>query len=109
MLSAAALLLAAIAEIAGCFAVWAVVRGGASAWWLAAGAVSLAVFALALTVVPSDAAGRVFAAYGGVYVAASLGWLRLVEGHRLQATDLAGGALCLLGAAVVLAGAVRRG
>lgn len=108
MLSAAALTFAAIAEIAGCFAVWAVIRHGATAWWLAAAAVALAAFAAALTLVPSEAAGRVFAAYGGIYVAASLGWLRLVEGQRLQMADLAGGTLCLVGAAVVLAGAVRR-
>jgi small multidrug resistance family-3 protein len=108
MLSAAVLPLAALAEIAGCFAVWAVLRQGAPAWWLLPAALSLAGFALALTLVPSDAAGRVFAAYGGVYIAASLGWLRLVEGRSLHAADLAGGALCLLGAAVVLIGAARR-
>lgn len=109
MLSAAALLLAAIAEIAGCFAVWAVLRHGASAWWLAPGALSLGAFAVALTVVPSEAAGRVFAAYGGVYVAASLAWLRLVEGRAVNATDLIGAGLCVLGALVILGGITRDG
>lgn len=109
MVSAAALLLAALAEIGGCFAVWSVLRSGASAWWLAAGAAALAVFAVALTVVPSVAAGRVFAAYGGVYVAASLGWLALVEGRPLGWGDWVGGALCVVGAAVVLGFAPRGG
>jgi len=109
VLTAVALVFAAVAEIAGCFAVWAVLRNGATAWWLVAAAVALAAFAAALTVVPSDAPGRVFAAYGGVYVAASLAWLRLIDGQKLQAADIAGGALCLLGAAVVLLGEARRG
>lgn len=100
---------AALAEIAGCFAAWAVLRQGASTWWLLPGLASLAAFALLLTLVPVDAAGRAFAAYGGVYIAASLAWLRLVEGRVMLATDLAGAALCLIGAAVILAGAPRGG
>jgi len=102
MLTAAALLLAAIAEIAGCFAVWAVLRNGANAWWLAPAAAALAVFAVALTWVPTDAAGRLFAAYGGVYVAASLTWMVVVEGKAPRAADLVGVGLCLIGAAVIL-------
>ncbi len=96
---------AAAAEIAGCFAAWAVLRQGASAAWLLPGAASLALFAWALTSVEADAAGRAFAAYGGVYIAASLGWLWAVEGRAPNATDLAGAALCLGGAAVILWGA----
>lgn len=93
---------AALAEIAGCFAVWAWMRQGASALWLVPGLASLALFAWLLTLAPSDAAGRAYAAYGGVYIAASLGWLWVVEGRRPDAWDLTGAAICLLGAAIIL-------
>ena len=100
--------LAALAEIAGCFAFWTVLRQGASGWWLVPGVAALLVFAWLLTLAPTDAAGRAFAAYGGVYVAASLAWLILFERVRPNAFDLAGVALCLAGAAVILAGTARR-
>ena len=99
--------IAALAEIAGCFAAWAVLRQGAAAWWLLPGALSLALFAVALTRVEADAAGRAFAAYGGVYIAASLAWLWAVEGQAPTGRDIAGAALCLAGAAVILSGAER--
>ena len=98
---------AALAEIAGCFAVWNWARNGASAWWLLPGMASLGLFAFLLTWVEADAAGRAFAAYGGVYVAASLFWLWAVEGRVPTSWDLGGAALCLLGAGVILAGAAR--
>jgi small multidrug resistance family-3 protein len=66
--------------------------------------VSLALFAWALTMVESDYAGRAFAAYGGVYIVASLGWLWAVEGARPDRWDMAGGAICLMGAALILFG-----
>lgn len=91
----------AVAEIAGCFAVYAWVRLGRSAWWIAPGAVSLAVFAWLLTLHPVSGAGRVYAAYGGVYIAASLFWLWLVEHQRPDRWDLFGAALCLAGASVI--------
>jgi small multidrug resistance family-3 protein len=75
----AAYVLAAIAEIAGCFAFWAVLRLDRSPIWLLPGVASLLLFAYALTLVESAAAGRAFAAYGGVYVAASLVWMAVVE------------------------------
>lgn len=93
---------AALAEIAGCFAVWAWMRQGASALWLVPGLLSLAVFAWLLTLAPSDFAGRAYAAYGGVYIAASLLWLWLVEKQRPDTWDLTGAAICLVGAAVIL-------
>jgi small multidrug resistance family-3 protein len=102
MQTALAYLVAAIAEIAGCFAFWAWLRLGLAAWWLVPGMASLAVFAWALTLVDSPAAGRAFAAYGGVYITASLGWLWAVEGTRPDRWDVAGTALCLVGAAVIL-------
>ena len=98
---------AAAAEIAGCFAVWAWARNGASAWWLLPGTASLGLFAWLLTLADADAAGRAFAAYGGVYIAASLAWLWAVEGRAPTAWDAGGVALCLLGAGVILAGAAR--
>jgi small multidrug resistance family-3 protein len=104
----AAFAVAALSEIAGCFAVWSWARGGASAWWLLPGGASLALFAGLLASVESDAAGRAFAAYGGVYIAGSLLWLWAVEGRTPNAWDLAGAALCLLGAGVILAGAPSR-
>lgn len=108
MISVPALAGAALAEIAGCFSVWAWARDGASAWWLLPGAASLALFAWLLTLVQADAAGRAFAAYGGVYIAASLFWMWAVEGRAPTAPDLAGAALCLLGAGVILSGAGPR-
>ncbi|MFC3568674.1 YnfA family protein [Paracoccus simplex] len=98
-------ILAALAEIAGCFAFWAWLRLGRSAWWLVPGMVSLALFAWLLTRVDTDFAGRAYAAYGGIYVASSLGWLWLTEGQVPSRWDLLGGGLCGLGAVVILAGA----
>ena len=95
---------AALAEIAGCFAFWAWLRLGQPAWWVIPGMVSLAAFAVFLTFVDAAAAGRTYAAYGGVYIAASLGWLYLVEGVRPDRWDLIGVAICLAGAAIILFG-----
>lgn len=95
---------AALAEIAGCFAFFAVLRRGASAYWLAPGLLSLALFAWLLTLVDAPAAGRIFAAYGGVYIAASLAWLWMVERVQPDRWDLTGAAICLVGAAVIIGG-----
>jgi small multidrug resistance family-3 protein len=102
MKSVAVYAAAALAEIAGCFAFWAWLRLGASIWWLAPGAASLALFAWLLTLVETDQAGRAYAAYGGVYIAASLLWLWMAEGMRPDRWDIAGAAICLAGAAVIL-------
>ncbi|TGQ12009.1 MULTISPECIES: YnfA family protein [unclassified Mesorhizobium] len=93
---------AALAEIGGCFSFWAWWRLDKSALWLLPGLVSLALFAFLLSLVDTDAAGRAYAAYGGIYIAASLGWLWLVEGVRPDRWDLAGAALCIVGASVIL-------
>lgn len=93
---------AALAEIAGCFAVWAVVRLGRSAWWLVPGVAALLLFAWLLTRVDAAFAGRAYAAYGGIYVAASLLWLWAVEGARPDRFDWLGAALCILGTGVIL-------
>lgn len=95
---------AALAEIAGCFAFWAWLRLGRSAWWILPGTGSLVLFAGLLGQADSAAAGRAYAAYGGVYVAASILWLWLAEGQRPDRWDLTGGAVCLAGSAIILFG-----
>jgi len=97
-------LAAALAEIAGCFAVWAWLRQGASPLWLIPGAAALGLFAYLLTLVESSAAGRAFAAYGGVYIASSLIWLWTVEGHRPDRSDILGAAIAVGGAAIIIFG-----
>jgi small multidrug resistance family-3 protein len=97
-------LAAALAEIAGCFAFWAWLRLDRSPLWLAPGVVSLMLFAWLLTRVDSDAAGRAYAAYGGVYISASLIWLWAVEGVRPDRWDAGGAALCLIGTCIILLG-----
>ena len=95
---------AALAEIAGCFSFWAWWRLEKSPLWLIPGMASLAAFAFLLTLAESDAAGRAYAAYGGVYICASLFWLWAAEGVRPDRFDLAGAAICLVGAGVILLG-----
>jgi small multidrug resistance family-3 protein len=94
--------LAALAELAGCYAMWAWVRLERPAWWIAWGTASLLLFAWALTRVEMNFAGRAFAAYGGVYVAAALAWLVVVDQVRPDRWDLLGVALCLAGATVIV-------
>lgn len=93
---------AAVAEIAGCFAFWAWLRNGQSIWWLVPGVASLVAFAWLLTLVPSGHAGRAYAAYGGIYIVASLFWLWIAEGQRPDMWDVTGGALALVAAAIIL-------
>ncbi len=93
---------AALAEIAGCFAFWAWLRLGQPVWWVLPGLLALAAFAWALTLVEADAAGRAYAAYGGVYIAASMAWLWAVENTRPDRWDLVGAAVCLTGAGIIL-------
>lgn len=100
----AAYLLAAIAEIAGCFAFWAWLRLGKSALWTIPGTVSLILFAWALTWVETGHAGRAYAAYGGVYITAAIAWLWAIEGARPDRWDVIGGAVALTGTAIILLG-----
>lgn len=94
--------LAALGEISGCFTFWAWLRMQHSALWVIPGMLSLAAFAFLLTRIDVHLAGRAFAAYGGIYIAASLLWLWMVEGQRPDGWDLLGAALALLGAAVIV-------
>ena len=96
--------LAALAEIAGCFAFWAWVRLAKPALWVLPGIVALVAFAYLLTRIDALYAGRAFAAYGGVYIGASLLWLWVVEGTRPDRWDAIGAAFCLIGAAIILLG-----
>ena len=95
---------AALAEIAGCFSFWAWLRLEKSVLWLIPGMLSLAAFAWLLTLIDSSAAGRAYAAYGGIYIAASLLWLWLAEGVAPDRWDLTGAAIAIAGTIVILAG-----
>jgi small multidrug resistance family-3 protein len=90
----------AVAEIVGCYLSWLVLTQGRPVWWLLPAAVSLAAFAWLLTLHPS-AAGRTYAAYGGVYVVVALIWLWRVDGVVPTRWDLVGGAICLVGMAII--------
>lgn len=94
-------LLTALAEIAGCYLPWLWLRKQGSPWLLLPATASLALFAWLLTLHPT-ASGRVYAAYGGVYVCMALLWLWLVDSVRPTRWDLLGGGLCLLGMAVIM-------
>lgn len=97
-------LAAAIAEIAGCYAVWGWLRLDKPVWWLVPGTLSLMLFAYLLTLVEAEHAGRTYAAYGGIYILSALGWLWIAEGVRPDRWDLIGTAICLCGAALILWG-----
>jgi small multidrug resistance family-3 protein len=93
----------AIAEIVGCFLPYLWLRKGGPVWLLVPAAASLALFVWLLTLHPA-ASGRVYAAYGGVYVATALAWLRFVDGVKLSTLDWAGAAIALCGMAVIVSG-----
>lgn len=93
---------AALAEIAGCFAFWHWLRNGQPVWWIVPGIAALAIFAWLLTLVPASHAGRAYAAYGGIYIAASLLWLWLAEQQKPDFWDLTGGALAMAAAGIIL-------
>lgn len=86
------------------FAFWAWLRLGKPLWWLLPGVLSLVVFAYLLTLVETDAAGRAYAAYGGIYIVASRFWLWSMENVRPDRWDITGASICLIGAAVILFG-----
>ena len=102
MQSIAAYIFAAIAEIAGCFAFWAWLRSGKSILWVVPGVVSLIIFAWLLTRVEADFAGRAYAAYGGVYITASIFWMWVVERSMPDRWDIIGLLVCLIGAGIIL-------
>ncbi|MDA5544319.1 MULTISPECIES: YnfA family protein [Yersinia] len=93
----------ALAEIIGCFLPYLWLRKGGTIWLLLPAAASLALFVWLLTLHPT-ASGRVYAAYGGVYVATALIWLRVVDGVKLSVFDWVGAAVALAGMLIIVAG-----
>jgi small multidrug resistance family-3 protein len=94
-------ILTALAEIAGCYLPYLWLKKGAPAWLLLPAAASLAIFAWLLSLHP-NAAGRVYAAYGGVYIAVALAWLWAVDGIRPTAWDVIGALVSLTGMAIIM-------
>ena len=93
----------ALAEIVGCYLPYLWLRKDASVWLLLPAALSLAVFVWLLSLHPA-ASGRVYAAYGGVYVASALVWLRFVDDIKLSTLDWLGAAISLMGMAIIVSG-----
>ncbi len=94
--------LAAVAEIAGCYAFWMWLRLNKGALPLVFGLPALLLFAYALTRIDTDHAGRAYAAYSAIYLGASLIWMKVVEGVSPDRWDITGAGLCLAGAAVII-------
>lgn len=93
----------ALAEIVGCYLPYLWLKQGKSAWLLLPAATSLALFAWLLSLHPT-AAGRVYAAYGGVYIGVAIVWLWAVDKVTPSMTDWVGVAVCLLGMAIIMFG-----
>lgn len=101
-------ILTALAEIVGCFLPYLWLRKNGSIWLLIPAVLSLAVFSWLLTLHPA-ASGRVYAAYGGVYVATALVWLKVVDGEHLSIFDWTGGGIALIGMGVMVIGWTAKG
>lgn len=93
----------ALAEIIGCYLPWLWLRRDATSWLLVPAVCALAIFVWLLTLHPT-ASGRVYAAYGGVYVATALLWLRWIDGVKLSLYDITGAAVALCGMLIIVAG-----
>jgi len=98
---------AAAAEIFGCYAFWLHLRAERSPAWLAAGVASLILFGFSLTRVDTQFAGRSYAAYGGIYIAAALLWLVIVEHARPTLRDIVGDTVSIIRAAIILSARSR--
>ncbi|HEU4603249.1 MAG TPA: YnfA family protein [Steroidobacteraceae bacterium] len=98
--------LTALAEIVGCYLPYLWLKRDGSPWLLVPATFSLALFAWLLSLHPT-AAGRVYAAYGGVYVAVALLWLWRVDGVRPSPWDISGAAVALLGVGIIVTGSWR--
>jgi len=95
--------LTAVAEIVGCYLPYVWLKKGGTPWLLIPALVSLTIFVWLLTLHPT-AAGRVYAAYGGVYVAVAILWLWIVDGSHPTSWDLIGAAVCVTGMAIIMLG-----
>ena len=93
----------AVAEIVGCYLPWLWLRQGGSIWLLLPAAASLILFSWPLTLHP-DVAGRIYAAYGGIYISTAILWLWLVEGIKPTVWDISGTGIILVGAAIIIYG-----
>ncbi|MFC3383895.1 YnfA family protein [Couchioplanes azureus] len=100
--SVALFLLAALAEIGGAWLVWQGVREHRGLLFVGAGVAALGAYGFVATLQPDPHFGRILAAYGGVFVAGSLGWGMLLDGFRPDRWDVLGAILCLLGVAVIM-------
>ena len=96
-------LLTALAEIIGCYLPYLWLKEGKSAWLILPTAISLGLFAWLLTLHP-QASGRIYAAYGGVYIGVAILWLWLVDGIRPTLSDMIGVAFCFLGMGIIIFG-----
>ncbi len=96
----------AIAEIIGCYLPYLWLRNHGSVWLLLPAAISLAVFVWLLSLHPTES-GRVYAAYGGVYVSVAIAWLWLIDGVQPSRWDLTGMAFMLTGMAVIVYGSIK--
>jgi len=101
--SVAFFLLAGLLEIGGGYLVWLTLREQRSAWLAVLGALALAAYGFVATLQPANF-GRVYAAYGGVFIVLSLAWGWAVDGHRPDRWDYLGGALCVFGMALIMYG-----
>ena len=93
---------AAVAEIGGAGLIWQGVREHRGVAWVGAGIVALAAYGFVATLQPDANFGRILAAYGGIFVAGSLAWDRMVDGFKPDRFDLAGAGICLVGVAVIM-------
>lgn len=94
--------LAAGAEIGGVRLIWQAVREGRPWWWAGLGIMALGAYGFVATLQPDANFGRILAAYGGVFVAGSLAWGKIVDGFRPDRWDLLGSAVCLAGVALIM-------
>jgi small multidrug resistance family-3 protein len=94
--------IAAVAEIGGAWLVWQGVQEHRGWLWAGAGVIALGLYGFVATLQPDANFGRILAAYGGVFVAGSLGWGMVVDGFRPDRYDMVGALVCLVGVAVIM-------
>ena len=95
-------LLAAVAEIGGAWLIWQGIREHRGLTWAGAGIVALGLYGFVATLQPDPNFGRILAAYGGVFVAGSLGWGVAFDGFRPDRYDITGAVICLIGVTVIM-------
>lgn len=97
-------ILAAVAEIGGCWLIWQGVREhrAHSLGWVGAGVIALGLYGFIATLQPDASFGRILAAYGGVFVAGSLAWGMIFDGYRPDRYDITGAVICLAGVAIIM-------